>query len=48
MKSREVEPELEVKGVEPELDADSNQATKEIGEKKREPHKPIPSFPTGF
>jgi len=29
-KSRELEPELEVKGTEPELDTESNQATKEI------------------
>jgi len=38
-KSRELEPELKVKGTEPELDTESNQATKEIGEKKREPYK---------
>lgn len=47
-KSGELEPELEVKGVEPELDADSNQTTKETGEKKREPHMPIPPFPSRF
>ena len=34
-KSGELEPELEVKGAEPELDTDSNQTTNEIGEKKR-------------
>ena len=34
-KSRELEPELEGKGVEPESDTDSHQTTKEIGEKKR-------------
>ena len=45
-KSREVEPELEVKGTEPGLDTNSNQTTKEIGEKKREPYKPIPPFPS--
>ena len=47
-KSREVEPELEVKGTEPGLDTNSNQTTKEIGEKKREPYKPIPPFPSRF
>jgi len=47
-KSREVELELEVKGAEPELNTDFNQTTKEIGEKKREPYKPIPSFPSRF
>ena len=47
-KSREVEVELEVKGAEPELNIDSNQTTKEIGEKKREPYKPIPPFPSRF
>jgi len=29
-KSRDLEPELEVKGAEPELDTDSHQTTKEI------------------
>jgi len=47
-KSRELEPELEVKGAALELDIDSNQTTKEIGEKKREPYKPIPPFPSRF
>ena len=47
-KSREVELELEVKGAELKLDTDSNQATKEIGQKKREPYKPIPPFPSRF
>ena len=47
-KSREIEPELEIKGPEPELDTNSNQTTKEIGEKKREPYKPIPPFPSRF
>jgi len=47
-KNRELEPELEVKGTEPELDTESNQTTKEIGEKKREPYKPIPPFPGRF
>ena len=44
MKKREVEPELEVKGAEPELDTES----KELGEKKRESYKPIPPFPSRF
>ena len=48
MKNREVKPELEVKGAEPELDTESNQITKELGEKKREPCKPIPPFPSRF
>ena len=47
-KKREVEPELEVKGTEPELDTESNQTTKELGEKKRESYKPIPPFPSRF
>ena len=47
-KIRELEPELEVKGVEPKLDTDSNRTIKEIGEKKREPFKPIPTFLVGF
>ena len=47
-KSREVETELEIKGTDPELDTDSNQTTKEIGKKKREPYKPIPPFPSRF
>jgi len=34
-KNREMEPELEVKGAEPELDTESNQTTEDIGEKKR-------------
>jgi len=38
----------EVKGVEPELNKDSNLTTKEIGEKKREPFKPIPPFSSRF
>jgi len=46
--SREVEPELEVEEAEPELDKDSNLTIKEIGEKKREPFKPIPTFPSRF
>ena len=46
-KSREVEPELEVKEVESELDKDSNLTTKEIGKKEREPFKPIP-LPSRF
>ena len=46
--SRELEPELEIKGTEPELGTDSNQTTKEIGKKKREPYKPIPPFPSRF
>ena len=40
-KNREVELKLEVKGAEPESNIDSNQTTREIGEKKREPYKPI-------
>jgi len=48
MKKREVEPELEVKAAESELDTESNQTTKEIGEKKRKPYKPIPPFPSRF
>jgi len=47
-KSREVELELEVKGAKLELNIDSNQTTREIGEKKREPYKPIPLFPSRF
>ena len=47
-KSREVEPELEVKEAEPKLDKDSNLTIKKIGEKKREPFKPIPPFPSRF
>ena len=47
-KSRELEPELDVKGVEPELEADSSLTTKEIGEKKREPFEPNPPFPSRF
>ena len=47
-KSREVKVELEVKEAEPELNKDSNLTTKEIGEKKREPFKPIPPFPSRF
>jgi len=47
-KSRELEPELEIKGAKPELDTNSNQTTKEIGEKKREPYKPIIPFPSTF
>jgi len=47
-KSRDLEPELEVKGAELELDTDSHQTTKEIGEKKREPYKSIPPFPSRF
>ena len=47
-KNREVEPELEVKAAEPELDTESNQTTKELGEKKREPYKPIPPFVSRF
>jgi len=43
-----VEPELEVKGAELELDTESNQTTKELGEKKRESYKPIPPFPSRF
>ena len=44
MKKREVEPELEVKGAQPELDTES----KELGEKKRESYKLIPPFPSRF
>jgi len=44
-KSREVEPELDVKEAKLVLDKDSNLTTKEIGDKKREPFKPIPPFP---
>ena len=47
-KSRELELDLEIKGAEPELDTNSNQTTKEIGEKKREPYKSIPPFPSRF
>ena len=47
-KSREVELELEVKEAEPELDKDSDLTIKEIGEKKREPFKPILPFPSRF
>jgi len=47
-KNREVEPELEVEGAEPELDTKSNQTTKELGERKREPYKPIPAFPSRY
>jgi len=43
-----MEPELEVKGTELELDTDSNQTTGELGEKKRESYKPIPPFPSRF
>jgi len=34
-KSRELEPELEIKGAKPELDTNSLQTTKDIGDKKR-------------
>jgi len=47
-KKREVEPKLEVKAAESELDAESNQTAKELGEKKRESYKPIPPFPSRF
>jgi len=47
-KSRELEPKLEAKGAKPELDADFNQTTRDIGEKKREPYKLIPPFPSRF
>ena len=47
-KSRELEPELEGKGAEPELDTESNQTTKELGEKKRESYKPISPLPSRF
>jgi len=47
-KSREVEPELEIKEAELELDKDSNLTIKETGEKKREPFKPIPPFLVGL
>jgi len=47
-KNKELEPELELKGTEPELDIESNQTIKEIGEKKREPYKPIPHFLSRF
>ena len=47
-KSREVEHELEVRGTELGLNTDSNQTTKKIGEKKREPYKPVPPFPSRF
>jgi len=47
-KSREGELELEVKGAEFKLNIDSNQTTREIGEKKREPYKPIPPYPSRF
>jgi len=47
-KSGELELELAVKGDELELDTDFYQTTKEIGEKKREPYKPIPPFPSRF
>jgi len=47
-KSRELEPKLEIKWAEPELDTNSNQTTKEIGEKEREPYKPIAPFPSRF
>jgi len=47
-KSRELEPELEVKGAELELDTNFNLTTKTIGEKKREPFKPISPFPSRF
>ena len=35
--SRESEPKLETNRAEPELDTDSHQTTREIGDKKREP-----------
>jgi len=47
-KSRELEPKLETKGAEVELDTDSHQTTREIGEKKREPYKLTPPFPSRF
>jgi len=47
-KSRELEPELEIKGAEPGIDTNSNQTTKEIGQKKREPYKSILPFPSRF
>jgi len=43
-----VEPELEVKGAAPELDTESNETTKELGEKKREPYKPFHPFLVDF
>jgi len=47
-KSRELEPELEVKGAEPELDTDSNRTTKEIGEKKENLLSQFHPFLVGF
>lgn len=44
-KGRQVEEEIKVKEIEPELEKHTTLSAKVIGEKKKEPYKSVPSFP---